>query len=74
MTVRSQLVIVGAGGFGREVHGVVEATNAISTTLDLVGYVDDLGTSDDLLARLGTARLGGIDLLCDDAHHATVGR
>ena len=67
VTVRAQLVIVGAGGFGREVHAVVEAINAAGDALDLVGYVDDLGTSDELLARLGTLRLGGIDLLCTDA-------
>jgi sugar O-acyltransferase (sialic acid O-acetyltransferase NeuD family) len=65
VTVRAQLVIVGAGGFGREVHGVVEAINAAGGALDLIGYIDDLGTSDELLARLGTSRLGGIDLLCD---------
>ena len=33
--------------------------------LDLVGYVDDQGSSDELLARLGTSRLGGIDVLCN---------
>lgn len=64
MTVRTRLVIVGAGGFGREVHGVVDAMNATGNELELVGYVDDAGTSDDLLARLGTSRLGGIDALC----------
>ena len=66
MTAPTRLVIVGAGGFGREVHGVVDALNAAGTPTDLVGYVDDQGTSDDLLARLGTKRLGGIEVLCDD--------
>jgi sugar O-acyltransferase (sialic acid O-acetyltransferase NeuD family) len=65
VTVRARLVIVGAGGFGREVHGVVEAANAVAEALELVGYVDDADTSDELLARLGTSRLGGIDVLCD---------
>jgi sugar O-acyltransferase (sialic acid O-acetyltransferase NeuD family) len=73
VTVRTRLVIVGAGGFGREVHGVVDALNAAGTTLDLVGYVDDLGTSDELLARLGTSRLGGIGVLCGDDHLADPG-
>ena len=36
-----------------------------ATMLDLVGYVDDQGSSDELLARLGTSRLGGIDVLCN---------
>ncbi len=66
MTAHARLVIVGAGGFGREVHDVVVAMNAAGTGVDLVGYVDDQGASDDLLARLGTSRLGGIDVLCSD--------
>ena len=64
MTVRAQLVIVGAGGFGREVHHVVEAMNVAGGDLELIGYVDDLAMSDDLLARLGTSRLGAVDDLC----------
>jgi sugar O-acyltransferase (sialic acid O-acetyltransferase NeuD family) len=65
VTVRTRLIIVGAGGFGREVHGVVDALDARGTAVELVGYVDDLDTSDELLGRLGTSRLGGIDVLCD---------
>ena len=65
MTDPTRLVIVGAGGFGREVHLVVEAVIAAGEMLDLVGYVDDQGSSDELLARLGTSRLGGIDVLCN---------
>ena len=64
--MRGQLVIVGAGGFGREVHAVFEAINAAGGSLDLIGYVDDLGASDELLARLGTSRLGGVDVLSTD--------
>ncbi len=64
VTAHTRLVIVGAGGFGREVHDVVEAMNAAGAGLDLVGYVDDQGASDELLARLGTSRLGGIEVLC----------
>ena len=71
VTVPTRLVIVGAGGFGREVHDVVEAMNAAGTGVELVGYVDDQGASDELLARLGTSRLGAIDVLDD---HATVDR
>jgi sugar O-acyltransferase (sialic acid O-acetyltransferase NeuD family) len=66
VTAPTRLVIVGAGGFGREVHGVVDALNASGTAVEFVGYVDDADTSDELLARLGTARLGGIDVLDDD--------
>lgn len=35
------LVIVGCGGFGREVHDVVDAVNAQSPTFEMLGYVDD---------------------------------
>ena len=63
VTAPPRLVIVGAGGFGREVHGIVEALDATGGAVELVGYVDDAGTSDELLARLGTARLGNIDVL-----------
>ena len=65
MTAPTRLVIVGAGGFGREVHDVVVAMAAAGADVDLVGYVDDLDASDELLARLGTSRLGGIDVLGD---------
>lgn len=35
------LVIVGCGGFGREVHDVVDALNEQSPTFELLGYIDD---------------------------------
>lgn len=35
------LVIVGCGGFGREVHDVVDALNEQSPTYEFLGYVDD---------------------------------
>jgi sugar O-acyltransferase (sialic acid O-acetyltransferase NeuD family) len=65
VTAPTRLVIVGAGGFGREVHGLVDALIAAGAAVDLVGYVDDTDASDELLARLGTSRLGGIDVLTD---------
>lgn len=37
----TRLVIVGCGGFGREVHDVVDDLNAIGAGLEVVGYVDD---------------------------------
>jgi len=37
----TQLVIIGCGGFGREVHDVVDAMNAVKPTWDLLGYLDD---------------------------------
>lgn len=41
MSDRSPLVIVGAGGFGREVAALVEAINDHDDTWSLVGFVDD---------------------------------
>jgi len=35
------LVIIGCGGFGREVHDVVDAINAVKPTWSLLGYLDD---------------------------------
>ena len=56
-TVRP-LVIVGAGGFGREVVGVVDAVNAGAAMFDLRGFLDDGDVRDDLLARIGVPLLG----------------
>ena len=35
------LVIIGCGGFGREVHDVVDAINEVKSTWNLLGYLDD---------------------------------
>ena len=55
------VVVVGAGGFGREVLDIVEAMNAAGARLDLLGSVDDGTASAALLARRGVAHLGPID-------------
>lgn len=63
------LVVVGAGGHGREMLDVVEAINRTKPTFRLIGVVDDCGDRDGLLARrdirvLGqTASLSEIDAL-----------
>lgn len=59
------LVIVGCGGFGREVHDVVDAINGLEPTWDLLGYVDDAPSEAnlELVARRGASVLGGIDAL-----------
>lgn len=36
----SPIVIVGCGGFGREVCDVIDAVNAVSNTWNLLGFVD----------------------------------
>ena len=59
------LVIVGAGGFGREVFDIVVAMNEAGAQLDLDGYVDDAPGADRLLDALGTRRLGPVRALAD---------
>lgn len=63
MTDPSPLVIVGAGGLGREVAALVETINACSPTWKLTGFVDD---AEDLQ---GTSVMnypvrGPVDWLC----------
>ena len=59
------LVIVGCGGFGREVHDVVDALVAAGEPLELLGYVDDAPSAENrrLVQARGAAILGGIDAL-----------
>jgi sugar O-acyltransferase (sialic acid O-acetyltransferase NeuD family) len=54
------LVVVGAGGFGREVLDVVDAVNAEGRVWTLAGVVDDSPTETNLalLERRGVAYLG----------------
>lgn len=62
------VVIVGAGGFGREVVEMVRAVASIGRREWFVeGVVDDApnDATDVLLARLGTGRLGTVAWLLD---------
>ena len=56
------LVIVGAGGFGREVLDVMEAINAERPTYGLLGFVDDAITDVNLerITARGATHLGGV--------------
>ncbi len=53
------LVIIGAGGFGRECHDIVVAMNAVTQTWDFLGFIDDSEPDAALLARRGARWLGG---------------
>ncbi|MDK3257136.1 acetyltransferase [Blastococcus capsensis] len=58
---RTPLVIIGAGGFGREVHDVVEAVNDDLGThagFDVIGFLDDTACTDDLVSDRGLSVLG----------------
>lgn len=58
------LVIVGAGGFGREVAWLVEEINEVSKEWNLVGFIDENKEIHETLIN-GYEVLGGIDWLKD---------
>lgn len=60
------MVIIGAGGFAREVHDVVEAVDAASPTgpvHEVLGYVADGHADEDLLRARGGRLLGPTSVL-----------
>lgn len=60
---RRPLVIVGAGGFGREVVDIVDAIEAQAPAAELLGFLDDGEVRADLLRRIGVRLLGETSLL-----------
>jgi len=56
------LVIIGAGGHGRETLDIVEAVNAESPRYEFVGFCADEADA-ELLERRGAPLLGGLDVL-----------
>ncbi|MCE9623102.1 MAG: NeuD/PglB/VioB family sugar acetyltransferase [Actinomycetia bacterium] len=58
MTTAQRLVIIGAGGFGREVLDIVEAANLSRLSYEFVGFIDDGNVPADLLERRGQRLLG----------------
>jgi len=65
------LVIIGAGGFGRETLDVDEAMNAAEPTWDILGLLDDDPRDLDALSRRSVPCLGPVDLLDElDAAYA----
>lgn len=59
------LVIVGAGGHGRELFGVVAAINAAAPTWNVLGFVDDDPRHLERVDRLGSSVLGPVGWLAD---------
>lgn len=59
------LVVVGAGGFGREVIEIVQKLSALDGRWRLLGVLDDAPASDDLehLLMRGVPHLGPVSLL-----------
>lgn len=54
------IVIVGAGGFGRECLDIIEALNEAGAALTMVGFADDGGGDAALLERRGTGCIGAV--------------
>jgi sugar O-acyltransferase (sialic acid O-acetyltransferase NeuD family) len=70
------IVIVGCGGFGREVHDVIDAINAVESTWELLGYVDDAPSDENrrLVEGRGSRIIGGLPALRTmEPGNATVG-
>lgn len=68
-----KIVIIGAGGFGREVAWVVERINAVRPEFELLGFCDDAADKREgmcgaypLLGPVGTVktRLGAVGFFC----------
>ena len=58
MSASRPLVIVGAGGFGREVVDLVRDISAAGTAYDVLGLLGDTAPDPGVLARLGVTWLG----------------
>ncbi|MFF3855568.1 NeuD/PglB/VioB family sugar acetyltransferase [Micromonospora sp. NPDC002575] len=70
MSRPTDLVIVGTGGEGRDLHGIVQAINSRATgdfRWRVLGFVDDYPTEDSekLVNRLGVPFLGSTGQLAD---------
>lgn len=59
------LVIIGAGGFGREVLDLVKDLNAAALTYDFLGFLDDGEVQVALLERIEAPLLGDSSRLAD---------
>ena len=67
---RQPVVIVGAGGFGREVLDVIEAADAVSPSLRMVGFIDDNARHRRILAARDAELLDGFhDLRASGARY-----
>lgn len=64
------LIIIGCGGFGREVHDVVDAINEKKLTWNLLGYLDDRPEAVNVsrVESRDSKVLGGADWLMTAGH------
>ena len=71
MSTTRGLVIIGAGGFGREVLDIVEALEQTGSSLNFRGFLDDELREDDLIRRR-SARILGLSGAVDEYAHGFV--
>lgn len=64
-TASGRIVVVGAGGFGREVLDIIEALNGAGGALEFVGFLDDGAVDEERVARRGAAVLGPVSTLTE---------
>ena len=71
----ARVVIVGAGGFGREALDVLRAMDSQGESLEFVGFVADVEPDADLLSRIDARWLGGDEafLAAPSATHYVLG-
>jgi sugar O-acyltransferase (sialic acid O-acetyltransferase NeuD family) len=60
-----RVVIIGAGGHGREAVAIAAAVRASGRNLETVGVLDDGDPDTAALRALGTQHLGGVEWLAD---------
>lgn len=63
VTTITPLVIIGAGGHGRELLDIVEAVNRTAVAFDFLGFLDDGPIDHARLERRGSCVLGGVEHL-----------
>ncbi|MFC6243170.1 acetyltransferase [Knoellia sp. GCM10027112] len=68
------LIIIGAGGFGREVFSIIQAINSVRREWIVEGFVDDGPTSETTraVAALGSRILGPVGLLQESPHYWSI--
>jgi sugar O-acyltransferase (sialic acid O-acetyltransferase NeuD family) len=72
-TELTRLVIIGAGGFGREVLDLVRDINGAAPQFDFLGFLDDGDVNVSLLQRTGATLLGPSSRLADLAASYVIG-
>jgi sugar O-acyltransferase (sialic acid O-acetyltransferase NeuD family) len=58
-----RIVILGAGGLGREILDVIEAINIVESNYEVAGFLDDREPKSHLLEDRGVRYLGALDQL-----------